>query len=101
MKNHLSTRRCTNHPQREAVVQCPDCKLFFCRECVTEKEFKMMCSSCLLSQVDEPKKQRKWPGLLKQLILSMAGFLFLWLCLYYLGKAFIEVPDFFQEDFGP
>src|SRR5580658_7631208 len=32
----LLDQRCFNHDLREAVAQCPSCKRFFCRECVTE-----------------------------------------------------------------
>lgn len=41
---------CHRHPQREAAARCPECARFFCRECVTEHEGKLVCASCLAKE---------------------------------------------------
>ena len=43
----LLDQRCSNHALREAAVQCPSCKRFFCRECVTEHAGRMICVNCV------------------------------------------------------
>jgi hypothetical protein len=43
----LRQRRCQNHPQREASARCPECGKFFCRECITEHDDRVLCASCL------------------------------------------------------
>ena len=39
--------RCRNHPERPVVARCPGCRRYFCRECVTEHEGRMLCATCV------------------------------------------------------
>ena len=41
----LVHQRCFNHMLREAVACCPECRRYFCRECVTEHEDKVLCAA--------------------------------------------------------
>ena len=43
----LSQQRCVLHPDREAVARCPECGRFFCRECVTEHDGRLLCAVCI------------------------------------------------------
>ena len=43
----LRQQRCVLHPEREAVARCPECGRFFCRECVTEHEGRLLCAACI------------------------------------------------------
>lgn len=43
----LARQRCWTHAGREAVSRCPECRRFYCRECVTEHDGKMLCVQCL------------------------------------------------------
>ncbi len=43
----LADQRCFHHASREAVVRCPECRRFFCRECVIEHRGRMVCSECI------------------------------------------------------
>ncbi|HSI87331.1 MAG: rhomboid family protein [Candidatus Methylacidiphilales bacterium] len=43
----LSRQRCAYHTSREAVARCPECRRFYCRECVTEHDDRLLCASCL------------------------------------------------------
>jgi len=43
----LARRRCWSHATREAVSRCPSCKKFYCRECVTEHDGRLLCVTCL------------------------------------------------------
>ncbi len=43
----LSGKRCFNHAGREAAARCPGCRRFYCRECVTEHDGRVLCAECL------------------------------------------------------
>lgn len=47
MNGALSRQRCWTHARREAVSRCPSCTRFYCRECVTEHEGRLLCVGCL------------------------------------------------------
>lgn len=47
MTTALSRQRCWTHPRREAVSRCPSCAKFYCRECVTEHDGRLLCVQCL------------------------------------------------------
>ena len=58
----LSQVRCINHIDREAVSICKHCHNYFCRECITDYDDKMLCKSCidkLISQNRLNKKKKK------------------------------------------
>src|ERR1043166_5979979 len=61
----LLQQRCLNHSFREAVARCPECKRYFCRECVTEHDDRLICAACL-KKLSRPAAARRvrWAGLL-------------------------------------
>lgn len=92
---NLLDQRCVNHAQREAAVQCPSCKRFFCRECVTEHAGRMVCVSCvaMLARVHEkmvPAQRARWA------VLAMGGLVLAWLVFYYLGLTLARIPSDFH-----
>ena len=91
----LIDQRCANHALREAAVQCPSCKRYFCRECVTEHQGRMMCVSCvtLLSR-GESKTARTAATVWS--ITAIAGILIAWLVFYYLGQTLAKIPSEFH-----
>lgn len=94
----LSSRRCSNHPHREAAARCPACGRFFCRECVVEHEARVLCASCLAAILHPPRKRgRKVLGLIGHAARVAAGFLLLWLFFYYLGRILLVIPASFHE----
>jgi hypothetical protein len=56
--------RCLFHPLREAVACCPHCGGTFCRECVTDEDYKLACPPCLRrlmrSPAAQPSAWRRW-----------------------------------------
>jgi hypothetical protein len=88
-------QRCLNHSLREAVAQCPSCKRFFCRECVTEHEGRMICVNCVhVLARDDAKTARtvraRWTAA------ALAGILIAWLVFYYLGLTLSRIPSKFH-----
>jgi hypothetical protein len=88
----LVLQKCTIHRDREAVVRCPGCSGYFCRECVTEHEGKFLCSSCL--QRGRPAR-RSTGGIgvrIMGAIAIMAGVSVAWFLFYLLGRLLILIP---------
>jgi hypothetical protein len=46
----LAAQRCWTHAEREAVARCVSCRRFFCRECATEHDGRLLCVSCLAAE---------------------------------------------------
>ena len=92
----LLDQRCLNHPEREAVVRCPECRRFFCRECVTEHRGLMMCNACVekAAHARDEKKGAGW----RWAPLAAAGLLLAWLTFYYLGMALARMPATFHGE---
>ena len=93
----LSRQRCFNHRQREAVARCPECARYYCRECVTEHDGRVVCASCLPRLASAAGEARpRWAILARTVQLGMALAL-LWLFFYALGNALLSLPDSFHE----
>jgi hypothetical protein len=99
MAEALIHKRCFNHGDREAAARCPSCERFYCRECVTEHEGKVLCVRCLADQEapeDATKKEFVAPGILLQ---AVCAIVVLWLIFTGLGAGLMNLPDDFHE--GP
>ena len=91
----LIDQRCFHHPAREAVVRCPGCRRFYCRECVIEHGGRMSCASCA---ADEATESVQRSPLAPWIAGAGVGFLLAWLIFYYLGLALARIPsDFFAN----
>ena len=93
----LTHQRCFHHSLREAVARCPECRQFYCRECVTEHDDRMFCAACLRkrSVVAAPARRSfAWAVLLVQ---SAIGFTLVWLFFYFFGAMLLSVPSSFHE----
>lgn len=92
----LVNQRCLNHASREAVVRCPECRRFFCRECVTEYRGKMICATCVARITVDGEKAASRGGF-RWAAFAAAGFFGAWLIFYYLGVMLARIPsDFFE-----
>ena len=93
----LSLQRCFNHGAREAVARCPRCTLFYCRECVTQHDHRLLCASCIRKEVAparDPHRRFAWTTRLGGFLMGV-GFL---VCLFYfLGRVLLSLPDDFHE----
>ena len=93
----LTHQRCFNHVGREAVARCPECRQFFCRECVTEHDDRVVCSACLKKLARVPFVKR--PAFLKILRLAQCGLAILvaWFFFFLIGEALLKIPASFHE----
>lgn len=94
----LSQQRCYHHGRREAVVRCPQCRRYFCRECVTEHRDRMLCSDCLNRVTGKagtiPRRWRQRWNLLAQ---GALGFMLLWYAFYLVGVMLLAIPHEWHE----
>lgn len=93
----LTYQRCFNHSAREAVARCPECARFYCRECVTEHNDRVICAACLKKLARVPFTQRGgFVGIVRALQLACGLFVLL-LFFYLLGQSLLEVPVSFHD----
>jgi len=102
----LAQARCFNHFQREAAARCPSCGRFYCRECVSEHEGRMLCAACLAARRDAAAPVRTaWGERVTrgaQLLVAVAA---LWLAFALAGQLLLTAPSTFhpnvayEEDF--
>ena len=95
--NDVVTQKCFNHRHREAAARCPQCERYFCRECVTEHDDRVICAGCL-RKIAAPRRRvaPRLAGLLAVLRLA-AGIMVLWLFFYYIGQGLLRLPSSFHE----
>jgi hypothetical protein len=88
--------RCLNHRDREAVARCPSCGDFFCRECVTEHEGRVMCAKCLAGVAGRADGKRSKISFARP-ILALVSFLFACLFFFLVGRTLLLLPDSFHD----
>jgi len=97
MNPSLSQQRCLNHAEREAVARCPECSHFFCRECVTEHEDRVICASCLKKTAKEKKILHLPLAAIGALAMGLTGLFTTWLFFYMIGLILAGMPGNFHD----
>jgi hypothetical protein len=93
----LIHERCWHHREREAAVRCPECRRFYCRECVTEHQGRMVCAACVASLAGRAALSARGLPRLAWIAASAGGLLLAWAIFYYLGAMLAGIPsDFFS-----
>jgi uncharacterized paraquat-inducible protein A len=96
----LRQQRCVNHPQREASARCPECGRFFCRECITEHDDRVLCAFCLARlSLDRPAASRWWSWL-AQAVLMLLAFVVVFLAVLLFGYYLLSFPSAFHQEGG-
>ena len=96
MATAFSDRRCLHHANREAVARCPECREFFCRECITEHDDRVICSACLKKiATREARPRRSFAALLRPAAL-LSGVLAAWFFFYLIGHWAGALPSSFH-----
>jgi hypothetical protein len=93
----LAQQRCFNHAAREAAARCPACGRFYCRECVTEHDDRLVCAACLRKIAHVPLLKRR--GFARTLLVvrcALSVFL-LWFMFYLIGEGLASLPDSFHQ----
>lgn len=94
---NLLHQRCFNHVVREAVARCPECGNFFCRECITEHEDRVVCSACLKKLVRIPLARR--PAFLRlfRFVQCATAVFIVWFFFFLIGALLLKIPASFHE----
>jgi hypothetical protein len=95
--NDLTCQRCFNHAEREAVARCPACGHYFCWECITEHDDRVMCAACLAKVARTPLLKRRAFSTLARCVQFVAGILAAWFFFYLIGEALLAIPSRFHE----
>ena len=90
----LLLQRCFHHLDREAAARCPSCQRFYCRECVTEHDGRMICANCV-ARLQAPQSVER-SGSTMWAVMSLGGLLLAWLIFYYLGMGLARIPSAFH-----
>ena len=85
-------QRCFHHPSREAASRCPECRRYFCRECVTEHEDRVVCAECLRKLLQRGSERTGILAAVLRGILPVAGVLAAWLFFYLVGRTLLATP---------
>lgn len=96
MRN-LASQRCTNHADREAVAICLACKRYFCRECITEHDDRLICASCLRKMSGSARPVRLQGMRLLKAFQFFVAIMLIWLFFFLTGKALLALPASFHE----
>lgn len=95
--HRIALQRCFHHAQREAVARCLECGQFFCRECITEHEDRVICAACLGKVARVPLLQRRGFSSLVRLGQCLLGLLVAWFFFYLVGESLLALPNSFHE----
>ena len=93
----LSHQRCFNHVRREAAARCLECQRYYCRECVTEHDDRVICSGCLEKLAADLAPDRSQAGRFGRFCLFTLGFCLVWVTFYLIGLTLASLPDDFHE----
>ena len=96
----LRQRRCDNHPGREASARCPECGKFFCRECITEHDDRVLCASCLAKlTLKKIRGKTSWDWA-PRLGLALLAAAIVYFVLLLVGNILLSFPSHFHSHGG-
>lgn len=92
----LSLKRCLNHPGREAAARCPECRRYFCRECVIEHGERALCAECVRRLARAAAGTRGRFALLGRAVGPLVALFTAWLFFYLVAQALLLQPGRFH-----
>lgn len=95
--SNILEQRCFNHARREAVARCPECGRFFCRECVSEHDDRILCSACLKKLAHVPLTRRPMFRKTFRFAQCAAGIVLVWFFFFLAGELLLKIPTSFHE----
>jgi hypothetical protein len=93
----LAFQRCLNHAEREAVARCPECTHFFCRECITEHDDRVLCAACLKKLARVPLTRRPAFANVVRVGQCALGLIVVWFFFFVIGEKLASLPTSFHE----
>jgi hypothetical protein len=96
----LRHKRCVNHPQREASARCPECGKFYCRECVSEHDDRILCASCLAKGSIKKEARTPWWTWAPRLGLVLLAIITAYFVFLLIGNILLSFPSEFHGKGG-
>lgn len=93
----LSQQRCFQHSLREAAARCPECRRYFCRECVTEHDDRLLCAACIGSLARVPLSRHHVFIHAFRVIQVAFGVMMTLIFFYILGRQLLAIPSTFHD----
>jgi hypothetical protein len=93
----LAAQRCFHHAAREAAARCPECGRYYCRECVSDHEGRVLCATCLAKFTVAPPSPSRLRALVLTLAPALVAFVVLWFSFYLVGYVLSAIPASFHE----
>lgn len=97
MLETIARSSCLIHPSRPAEARCPQCRRFFCGECITEHEGRLTCAQCLR----EGRKEEAGGGGRRSYLLPVLqwgiGLLLIWMFFYCCARVLMMMPASFHD----
>ena len=93
----LTHQRCLNHAAREAVARCPECRQYFCRECITEHDDRVICAACLKKLARTPLLKRPALAGLLRAGQCAFGIFIAWFFFHLVAEGLLKLPTDFHE----
>lgn len=97
MDRTLARQRCFNHAEREAIARCPECRRYFCRECVTEHDARLLCADCIRNIEHLEEAPPRFQGAVTGLMGFAGALLLIWTVFYFIGSGLLLIPDVFHD----
>jgi hypothetical protein len=94
---NLIHQRCFNHSVREAAARCPECGQFYCRECITEHDDRVICATCLAKVARQPLSTRPAFVAIIRTVQLFVGMLTACLFFYMVGRALLSIDTSVHE----
>jgi hypothetical protein len=93
----LAQQRCLNHVDREAVARCPECRKYYCRECISEHDDRVLCASCLRRLLEPAAaRPRRFAGI-GRLVTTCAALALVWFFFFLVGRSLLAIPAPFHD----
>jgi hypothetical protein len=93
----VTTQRCFNHVSREAAARCPECRHYFCRECVTEHDDRVVCTTCLRRLVQPKRSTSRQFAAVSYALQCALGVLLAWFFFFMIGETLLRLPASFHS----
>ena len=97
MSSRIIQQRCFNHVTREAVARCPECTNFYCRECITEHDGRVLCATCLEALTAARGEKSRQGSMLVRAFQICVGIFLLWAVFYMVGEILLRLPSALHE----
>lgn len=95
----LLQQRCYHHGDREAAARCSGCGRFYCRECVSPFDHRLLCAGCIRAAAEGPPlPARPRRVLATPVFQALVGLLVLWMVFYITGSILLNIPNTFQVE---